>query len=353
MLWLALVGYETLASARAPDLPAVQDQVELRLLARGARVARYASGLDPAQREVFLRNLQLDPAQLRVARGQPVPPADLPDGWFRAEAEGAHDPALERREADRDLVLLALGCLWLSLILAGGSLVLVWWLVKGWRLRVEPSTPLPELGRAWLIFVSWQLGATLLVPLIMSLGGPRPSRPLLVAAQLLAYGLGLIVILPRVGPVRPSFRGLRQGVAAFWVASLSVIAIGQLVAWLTGTPLVSRNQALDLFRDADPTAMVWLGLLVVVAGPFFEEYLFRGLLFGGLRTTGREVLATLLAAAVFAVAHRDPAGFLPYLILGVVFARCYAQSGSLFPGMVAHALFNGQTFALLCLLSAG
>ncbi len=322
-LWLGLTGLE-LALAPRQDTPALQDEVEQRLEARVANILRSSTALDARERALLTHAFKLKPET------------------------GASSPA-DREAADRDLTLLVLSGLWVLVNLTAGPVVLLWWLARGRKLVTPPSDS-PTPWQAWIVFVSWQLGAVVLVPLSVSLlGGTQLA---IVGAQLVAYGLGLRFILPLVGSFRPSLRGLVQGIAAFWAAAFGVMAIGWLVQAATGHPLVSRNNALDLFRDASPGEMAGLGILVVVAGPFFEEYLFRGLLFGGLRRNG-EWAATLVSALIFALAHRDPAGFLPYLWIAIVFARTYAMTGSLFPSMIAHALFNGQTFAVLCALSAG
>ncbi len=324
-LWLGLTGLE-LALLPRNEKPALQDEVELQLKARAARIVRSSTALNAREREILSRAFELQP-----------------------EAGGSSPD--QREAADCDLTMLVAGSCWLLTNLLAGPIVLLWWLARGRKLATPPPEK-PTPWQAWLVFVSWQLGALVLVPFIVSLGGGPRAQILVVGAQLVAYGLGLRFILPLVGPFRPSLRGLAQGLAAFWAAAFGVMAIGWLVQALTGHPLVSRNNALDLFRDASPADMAALGFLVVLAGPFFEEYLFRGLLFGGLRRNG-EWAATLLSALVFALAHRDPAGFLPYMWIAIVFARTYAMTGSLFPSMVAHALFNGQTFALLFALSAG
>lgn len=349
LLWLALVGVDTALSASAPARPAVQDELERELARRGARVVRYGAELDPAARSMLLAQLQLEPRERAFLEGQTVAPAELPEGWFRKAAEGQLDPAAQKSAADRDVTMFLLGWLWLGASLIGGLAVYAWWLARGRKLQVVPEkAPAPE--QAILLFVTWQLGAMLSGPVLVRMLGS--SRESLVATQLICYGLGLAFVMPVVGSFRPSLRGLFQGLAAFWAAGLGVIVVDQIMKQI-GHPMVSRNNALDLFRNTEPGQLVWLGILVVLAGPFFEEYLFRGLLFGGMRSKVGEWSATLISAGLFALAHRDPAGYLPYTLLGIVFARTYSLTGSLFPSMVAHSLFNCQTFALLCLLSAG
>lgn len=324
LVWLGLLGLQTiLVGGKSQEAP-LQDEVERKLAARAARIARYASGLDERERQIF------------------------------AGLAGSEPPLSEdTRAADRDLTWFFLASCWLLGVLIGGPLVLLWWLTRGRRKQAEPPEA-PPLSRAWLAFLTYQLMANVLVNVVVEIVHvfPPPSQ-VVVAANLVIYGLGLAVIRPMVGPFRPSWRGLLQGLATFWAATLGVFLATKALEAILGHPLASQNQALDLFRNAGPTALVWLGALVVLAGPFFEEYLYRGLMFGAMRRPWGELLATLLSAALFAFVHRDPAIFVSYMVLGLVFARAYAITGSLFPAMVAHMLTNGQVFVLLCLLAAG
>jgi membrane protease YdiL (CAAX protease family) len=75
--------------------------------------------------------------------------------------------------------------------------------------------------------------------------------------------------------------------------------------------------------------------------PIVEELAFRGLLFGALRTRLALWPAALLSAAVFAVAHGySPIGFAAVLWSGVLWAVAYERTGSLVPGILAHAVNN-------------
>ena len=79
----------------------------------------------------------------------------------------------------------------------------------------------------------------------------------------------------------------------------------------------------------------------VVYAPVLEEIAFRGILFGTLRRKFSFAPAAFIGALVFAVAHGYGwIGFLSVLWSGVVWAWGYEKTGSLLPGMLAHALNN-------------
>jgi membrane protease YdiL (CAAX protease family) len=95
---------------------------------------------------------------------------------------------------------------------------------------------------------------------------------------------------------------------------------------------------------------LWTLPLALIAAPLFEEFIFRGLIFGGLRRSFGVWPATLASAALFAIVH--PAiSIIPVFILGACAALVYERSRSLLAPMIAHAVYNGcvigaQTFLL-------
>lgn len=92
-------------------------------------------------------------------------------------------------------------------------------------------------------------------------------------------------------------------------------------------------------------------LIVVFLAPFVEEVLFRGLVFGTLRSRSR-ALAYLVSCVLFALLHvwqfavvgRDAAYFslmVQYLVPGAVLAWAYDRTGTLWTSILLHAAANG------------
>jgi ABC-2 type transport system permease protein len=86
-------------------------------------------------------------------------------------------------------------------------------------------------------------------------------------------------------------------------------------------------------------ARILIGLLVVCAAPVFEEFIFRGLIFGGLRRSLNLPLSALGSAALFAVVH-PPFSMLPVFVLGLGTAWVYARKRMLLASMTTHAVYN-------------
>jgi membrane protease YdiL (CAAX protease family) len=137
------------------------------------------------------------------------------------------------------------------------------------------------------------------------------------------------------------------------MAILAVVAAGLLGEWAIGRladPLNLSSHWTEWF-DADlvwaPLPVMAVGLVeYVVIAPIFEELAFRGLLFGVLRRRFQWMPAAAISAGIFALAHGyGLIGFLSVFWSGFLWAWIYERTGSLLPGIIAHAVNN----LLVCL----
>lgn len=105
-----------------------------------------------------------------------------------------------------------------------------------------------------------------------------------------------------------------------------------------------------LTEDARPFAGLmqsrswWLMLIAAGAGaPVCEELLFRGLLFGGLKTTrlggGGAALVSSMAWAGMHIQYTWPA-LGAIVAMGLYFCWLRVRTGSLVPGIVCHGVYN-------------
>jgi ABC-2 type transport system permease protein len=123
-------------------------------------------------------------------------------------------------------------------------------------------------------------------------------------------------------------------------------AIGGAVAALAGIAYLEVVWSADWFAAlrragplSGPAIPWWLAALAIVAAPVFEEFIFRGLIFGGLRRSLGPVAATLASAAIFAAAH-PPASVLPVFVMGACAALIYERTRMLAAPMTVHAIYN-------------
>ncbi|MBK8975306.1 MAG: CPBP family intramembrane metalloprotease [Planctomycetes bacterium] len=84
---------------------------------------------------------------------------------------------------------------------------------------------------------------------------------------------------------------------------------------------------------------------VVIAGPLFEELVFRGYLLRGITGMAGPRAALWITAVLFGLIHVD-AGIhtlLPLTLLGAFFAWLRQRTGTLFAPVLAHAIHNAWT----------
>ena len=80
-------------------------------------------------------------------------------------------------------------------------------------------------------------------------------------------------------------------------------------------------------------------VLSIVAAPIFEEFIFRGLVYGGLRRSLAPLPAAVASAALFAIVH-PPISCVPVFVLGVLAAVVYERSRFLLAPIATHVVYN-------------
>ncbi len=94
-----------------------------------------------------------------------------------------------------------------------------------------------------------------------------------------------------------------------------------------------------------------MGGIAIVCAPIQEELLFRAVLHRMLSRALGSSRGALLSGALFGALHATIAGFLPLMLLGVLLALIYERSGSLWPCVALHSLFNAVQFGLMLAIS--
>jgi membrane protease YdiL (CAAX protease family) len=158
-----------------------------------------------------------------------------------------------------------------------------------------------------------------------------------------AIMFGLILLIARgidrrvIGVVAPRERG-----RAVLLAVLALVVIVAITAALNPFLDAGKEQGL-VPRSWDPSrAAPFLAnaAVVVLVAPFVEELLYRGLGFG-LMTPFLGAWPSIVATGVaFGLAHGLVAGLPVLSLFGMVLAWLRRQTGSVYPGMIVHGLFN-------------
>ncbi|WP_332851314.1 CPBP family intramembrane glutamic endopeptidase [Duganella sp. S19_KUP01_CR8] len=121
------------------------------------------------------------------------------------------------------------------------------------------------------------------------------------------------------------------------MAAAVACAVG--LAYMAGLQHSSLWPEIARQMSASTGSRGWLLALAVLAAPLFEEFIFRGLIYSGLRRSMSAMPAMVMSAAVFAVVH-PPVSMLPVFVLGLCTAWTYERSKTLLGPMLVHAVYN-------------
>jgi len=218
--------------------------------------------------------------------------------------------------------------------------------------------------------VLWIIVVAVLLQTVAAALGPRPLpvQRQLVAGMLATAGAAALAVvhLRRRGASWPGLgfhvgdwpAAIRQAVATVALVLAPLLALAAVLDRIVPYrhPIV---EFLAEHRDAVSIGIVWLAATIVA--PLVEEFFFRRVLQGWLETwlTSRGVaaaaggLAVIGSALAFALAHLGQGlAWVPLVVLGVVLGGLARQTGSIVPGILAHALFNAVSVVLVLLQPA-
>jgi membrane protease YdiL (CAAX protease family) len=199
---------------------------------------------------------------------------------------------------------------------------------------------------------------------VLGLGyASRAAAPLGVRASLLVAEIALLaptLLVVRARGLAPrdalalravSGRTLALSVlagAAFWIASAGLVGVQAAVWPLPPEVLAFFDPLHAALAPEDAFAAAASLLAIAVAPGAVEEIVFRGSLLGSLRARTSAPVAVAASAALFASIHAVPAGYrVPFaLAVGAGFGTLRLRTGSVLPGIVAHATLNTITIAL-------
>jgi ABC-2 type transport system permease protein len=134
---------------------------------------------------------------------------------------------------------------------------------------------------------------------------------------------------------RSLFWGLVGGAGAGLVGLLYLHALSSLEILHA-----LREQAQELSVDRVDVSGWWFAALAVLVAPVVEEYIFRGLVYRGLRRSLSPTLAILAAAGIFAIVH-PAVSAVPVFVMGATAAFVFEKTRLLVAPILVHMIYNG------------
>jgi len=105
-------------------------------------------------------------------------------------------------------------------------------------------------------------------------------------------------------------------------------------------PDAEQQEVITMFEDASDTSLALLAFSVAILTPFAEELLFRGFILGMLLKRYSDTQSIVISSLIFAIAH-EPIAMILAFGGGLLYGWVRVRTGSILPGMIAHAIWNG------------
>ncbi|MBD3220704.1 CPBP family intramembrane metalloprotease [bacterium] len=225
---------------------------------------------------------------------------------------------------------------------------------------MPPPPETPQRPTLWEAWSAWQLMVYALLLLGANVFWQAVVFQLTGTVFLPVAVAGLLaIVLPLTGAAWWHGQSLGAAFDLRLDAGVVIIGIGAgLLAWLPASTLAGLSSELrppddsyfEFLREHLPTdlpgTLVAFGAAGVVA-PFAEELLFRGLLYRTARTRWGPVGAAFLTSLFFGIVHWEPWSLFGLIAVGLVMCALYERTGSLVAPMLAHAVHNVISLALM------
>ena len=144
-----------------------------------------------------------------------------------------------------------------------------------------------------------------------------------------------------------AFRWKFLGIALILPFALQPLSstLMQNMHWFFGDLPPAAVKAIEAMSSH--SAPVWLAVLAFALAPAVcEELAFRGFILSGFLSGRRGWLAILLSSLCFGIIHMIPQQVFNATLMGMVLGLIAVKSGSLWPGVLFHFLYNAQQVLL-------
>ncbi|MCK1997346.1 CPBP family intramembrane metalloprotease [Psychrobacillus psychrodurans] len=132
----------------------------------------------------------------------------------------------------------------------------------------------------------------------------------------------------------------------FLIGTSVIIVI--LMELLGGTSENTKTQSLQSNMGILSFLIAFVSAAII--SPIYEEIFYRGFLYRWFRVKWGVPAGILLSSSVFMLVHIPTYNTLPVNFLtGVIFSWTYEKTGSIYPGMIIHGVFNGIAVVLTAL----
>lgn len=214
------------------------------------------------------------------------------------------------------------------------------------------------LSSIMLFYVCYFIGGFLAGPFLAYL--PNQNMRLLVLLAVITIVLfGLISIAKNIlgftwrtiGLTVPRLKYIGLAVPAFIGYFMVSMLLTYAAQMLISSFNVEQAQDIGFTKVGTNLEIIAAFISLVVLTPIFEEVIFRGVLFKGLRKRLPFWAGAIITSVIFAVAHGQWNVAVDTFALSLVLCYLVEKSGSILPAILLHALKNSLAFVLLFIVN--
>ncbi|WP_233435319.1 CPBP family intramembrane glutamic endopeptidase [Cytobacillus kochii] len=148
--------------------------------------------------------------------------------------------------------------------------------------------------------------------------------------------------------------GLKSFAKSYWLPIIGwtfflIVGSGLLVILmdLFGVGVENKKTA-SLTAELNGFTILIAFISAAIVSPIYEEILYRGFIYKWFRTKCNIGLSMLISSTIFTVVHLPTYNTLPVnFFSGLIFAWTYEKTGSIYPAMIIHSVFNGLAILLI------
>ena len=209
----------------------------------------------------------------------------------------------------------------------------------------------PNLKQSWMLFIFVMLCGLIIravMSVIMQYTSAEVQKWNLLFTHLLEIAV-MVLIISRLGkhsnyvPVTRQ----RQSSLLWFLLVPFILSIGLMTEPLTmwiPMPDTIKQQFADLFQRNLPSFLV-----IVIIGPIYEEWLYRGIILKGLLTHYSPEKSIVWSAVIFSVVHANPWQSVSAFFFALAIGWIYLRTRSLWYCVFMHVINNAAGFLLLFL----
>jgi len=198
-----------------------------------------------------------------------------------------------------------------------------------------------------LLYIVWQSGVGDISLSQMEINVTNASYPLSVISVILTLWIYLLIgklrNIPLTSVVKSESVPLMVNIMAAMLAVGMRLLVTVYYSWSQNIELLKKSidEAASLSPQFTSGVQLLIGVFaIIVIAPFFEEILFRGIVFCELKSIMRNWAANILQALLFGIAHAVLFQSIFAFIVGIILGVVYHRTQSIKTSAICHSVFN-------------